>query len=78
MNVGLEYRDRVAAMSAVERVRRADALFRWSRDYLARSILAGEGPISDDLLRCRIAYRQYGTSRSARTLIDELVARVSG
>jgi len=38
MNVELEYRARIDAMSVVERIRRAEALFDWSRDYIARSI----------------------------------------
>ena len=75
MNVELEYRIRVDAMSAVERIRRAEALFRWSRDYLARSVLAMEGPMSDDLLRRKVALRQYGADPSTKKLINELDAR---
>jgi hypothetical protein len=78
MNVELEYRIRVDAMSVVERVRRAEALFRWSRDYLARSILSAQGPMSDDLLKQKVALRQYGADQAAKKLIDELGARVSG
>ena len=57
MNVEAEYRARIDAMSAVERVRRAEVLFCWSRDYLARSILAEQGPMSDDRLKREIALR---------------------
>lgn len=64
-------------MSVVERVRRAEALFRWSRDYLARSILAAQGPMSDELLKLEVALRQYGADPAAKVLIDELSARVS-
>jgi hypothetical protein len=78
MSVELEYRIRVEAMSSVERIRRAEALFRWSREYLARSILAAQGPMSDDLLKHRVALRQYGTNPASKRLIDELGARVSG
>lgn len=75
MNVELEYRARIDAMSAVERVRRAEALLRWSRDFLARSILAAQGPISDGRLGKEILLRQYGADPAARRLIDELDPR---
>lgn len=77
MNVEAEYRHRIDAMSAVERIRRAEALFRWSRDYLARSVLAAQGPMSGDRLRHEVALRQYQADPSARKLIGELRARVS-
>ena len=48
-------------MSVAERIRRAEVLFNWSRDYLARSIVAARGPMSDDDLKWEIALRQYGT-----------------
>jgi hypothetical protein len=78
MNVELEYRNRIDAMSVLDRVRRAEALFRWSRDYLARSILAAEGPMSDERLKHKVALRQYGTDSATRRLIDELRTRDSG
>ena len=77
MNVELEYRARIDAMSVVERIRRAEALFDWSRDYLARSILAERGPMSDDDLKREIAVRQYGADPATRELIDELRNRAS-
>jgi hypothetical protein len=75
MNVELEYRIRVDAMSSVERIRRAEALFRWSRDYLARSILTAQGPMPDNLLKHKVALRQYGANPTTKQLIDELGAR---
>jgi len=78
MNVELEYRIRIDAMSVVERIRRAEALFRWSRDYLARSVLAAQGPMSDDRLKREVALRQYGADPAARKLIDEWPTRASG
>jgi hypothetical protein len=59
-------------MSIVERVRRSEELFNWSRDYLARSIVATRGPMPDDELRWEVALRLYGTSPAMRELIDEL------
>lgn len=77
MNLEAEYRARVGAMSVVERVRRAEALFIWSRDFLARSILATQGPMSDARLKRAVALRQYGTDARVRSLIDEASIRVS-
>jgi hypothetical protein len=77
MTIEREYRARVDAMSVVERVRRAEALFNWSRDYLARSIAAARGPMSDDDLRWEVALRQYGSHPVMRKLIDELRSRAS-
>ena len=77
MDVKLEYRTRIDAMSVVERVRRAEALFDWSRDYIARSILAARGPLPEDRLKWEVALRQYGADPQTRALIDELRARVA-
>jgi hypothetical protein len=67
-----EYRARISAMSIVERVRRSENLFNWSRDYMARSIVAARGPMPDDELRWEVALRQYGADPAMRRLIDEL------
>jgi hypothetical protein len=66
------YRARVDAMSIVERVRRAEELFNWSRDYVARSILAARGPMSDDDLKWEVALRMYGADPRIRELINEM------
>ena len=77
MNVENEYNRLVDAMTVAERVRRAEALFRWSRDYLARSIRATQGPMSEDRLKREVALRQYGSDPAARRLIDEWPVDVS-
>ena len=77
MNVEIEYSRLVEAMAVAERVRRAEALFRWSRDYLARSILATQGPMSEARLKREVALRQYGSDPTARRLIDEWPVDVS-
>ena len=76
MNVEYEYRLLIDAMTVAERVRRAEALFRWSRDYPARSIRATQGPMSEARLKREIAVRQYGSDPAARRLIDEWPVRV--
>ncbi len=77
MNVELEYRARIDAMSVADRIRRAEVLFNWSRDYLARSIVAARGQISDDDVKWEVALRQYGADPVTRKLIDELRDRAS-
>ena len=46
MNVEREYQARVDAVGIVERVRRAEMLFTWSREFVTRSILDARGPMS--------------------------------
>ena len=77
MNVELEYRARIDAMSVADRIRRTEALFNWSRDYLVRSIVAARGQMSDDDVKWEIALRQYGADPVTRELIDELRDRAS-
>ena len=77
MTVESEYRARVDRMSILERIRRAEELFNWSRDYLARSIVAAQGPMSDDDLKWEVALRQYGRQPAMRKLIDELRGRAA-
>lgn len=78
MSVENEYRALIDAMTVAERVRRAEALLMWSGDYLARSILATHGPISEATLKREIALRRYGSDPAVRRLIDELPTRASG
>ena len=75
MSIEAAYRERVDAMSVAERIRRAETLFNWSRDYIARSILASRGSISDDDLKWEVALRQYGSHPQTRELIDDLRGR---
>jgi hypothetical protein len=71
IDIDREYRARIQAMTIVERIQRAEALFIWSRDYVARSILAAKGPMSDDELKYEMALRLYGSDPETRALIEE-------
>ena len=73
--VQAEYLARVAAMSIAERVLRADAMFRWARDYVARQIDDGPAPVSKAELKWEVAIRLYGADPAVRKLIEELQAR---
>ena len=77
MTLSDEYRARVEAMTAQERIGRAESLLAWSRGLLARSIVATKGPLTGDRLKWEVALRQYGSDREARQLIDELRTRAA-
>jgi hypothetical protein len=77
VNVEREYKARVAAMSVVERVRRAEALFIWSRSYLERSILQADGSYSRNEAIWNLALRQYGADPIARAWLEELRAHAT-
>ena len=77
MNIEGEYRARIDAMSVAEKVRRAEVLFNWSRDYIVRSIIASRGQMSDTDVKWELALRQYGADPATRKLIDELRDRAS-
>jgi len=64
----------VEAMSPAERVRRAEELFRWSRDCIVRQ-LAAAGPLSDVALERKLALRLYGADPRFRELIEGLTGR---
>jgi hypothetical protein len=71
IDVEHEYRARIQAMSIVERIQRAEALFKWSRGFLARSIVAAKGPLSDDALKYEMALRLYGSDPEMKALIED-------
>jgi hypothetical protein len=58
--IEVEYRRRIDSMSISERVQRAEALLSWARGFIARQILAGQGPLPEDRLKWEIALRQSG------------------
>jgi hypothetical protein len=64
-------------MSAIDRIRRSEELFDWSRDYIARSIVAVRGKLPLDELRREVALRQYGANPVVRELIEELRDRAA-
>jgi len=72
-----KYRQCVRAWSAAERVRRAESLFNWSRDFLARSIARSSPDISETELRWEIALRQFGSDPAFRELVRECRHRAS-
>jgi hypothetical protein len=72
-----KYDDCVKAMGVVGRVRRMDAFFCWSRDYLARSVASLSPGLTDREFKLEIALRQYGSDPRMRELIRELQSRAA-
>ncbi len=69
--------ERTAAMTPAERVARASAMLRWTREFLARQIAAEEPDCSEELLKLKVAARLYAAEPSVLALIHEQMRRVS-
>jgi hypothetical protein len=72
-----KYRECVDALSVAERIRRAESMFCWSRDFIARSLSETFPGLSEVDLKWEIAIRQYGSSATFRNLVSECRSRVS-
>jgi hypothetical protein len=59
-----------------ERMARCVALLKWSRDLIARQILATHGPRSFERLKWEVAMRQYGADPQVRAMIQRMLDRV--
>ena len=78
------YRDAIDAMSPAERVARSAAMFEWTRQQLARQIIAertvnGASPkIDPESLKWMVALRLYGDQPVVRRLIEQRLRDVPG
>ena len=59
------------------KVARAAEMFRWSRDWIMRQILAEKGPMSEERLSLEIAMKMYGHEESVRQLIEKALSHVA-
>ena len=71
------YASRMDALSPQERMARCVAMLKWTRDLLARQIIAELGTISDERLKWEVASRMYGSDPAARAIIDQRLEDVS-
>ena len=76
--VELKYQQGIAALTPAQRVARSAALFAWTRDQIARQIVAEHGDIDSESLRWHVALRLYGSEPSVRHLIERKLSDVSG
>ncbi|NQT36260.1 MAG: hypothetical protein HQ581_02160 [Planctomycetes bacterium] len=67
----------IDALSPYERVQRATAMFQWSREIIARRVLAQLGPMDPERLKWEVALRQYGADPRTRAMIERRLASVS-
>lgn len=68
------YQQRIEAMSPVEKVARSMAMFAWTREWIARQILAEQGPVGPERLKWLVALRLYGNEPQVRAWIEERLA----
>lgn len=71
--VELKYRELIDAMTAKERMARAAALLQWSREAIARRIVAESGPMDSERLKWHVALRQYGADPATRKMIQRIL-----
>jgi len=71
------YQDQMDALSPKERVERAIAMAKWTRELLSRQIMSEKGTLSAEQLKWEVALRLYGADTSARTLIERKLTSVS-
>jgi len=76
-SVESEYRKRIDAMTIAQRVQRAAEMLAWARGFVARQVLAELGSLPEERLKWEVALRQYGADPMARSLIEEMLYRVS-
>ncbi len=72
-----EYQSRMDALTGTERIARSMAMLKWTREMIARQILAQEGPMSDERLRWKVALRLYAGDSAVCRLIESRLADVS-
>ena len=74
--IELKYQERIDAMTPKERVARAASLFQWTRETIARQIIAKSGPMDSEQLKWRVAMRQYGGDKTTREMIQKVLDNV--
>lgn len=72
-----QYTSRMDALSAQERIARCAAMLKWTRDLLARQVIAELGAISDERLKWEVAKRMYGSDPTTTAMIDQRLEDVS-
>ena len=72
-----QYNSRMDALSPQERIARCAAMLKWTRDLLARQVVAELGAISEERLKWEVAKRMYGSDPTAKAIIDQRLKDVS-
>ena len=72
-----EYQSRMNDLSGRERVSRSLAMLQWTREMLARQIVAEKGEMSKERLKWEVALRMYGADRATQRMIESKIVGVS-
>ena len=72
------YQSRMDGLPGKERIARSLALLKWSREMIARRIVAERGVISEERLKWEIALQLYGGDPTVCRMIESELADVSG
>lgn len=64
------------ALSVKERVARSMTMLKWTRDMIARQVVAESGPMSNERLKWEVALRLYGSDKITREMIERKLADV--
>ncbi len=72
-----EYQSRMKTLTGRERVARSMAMLKWTREMIARQIIAQEGPMSDERLKWKVALRLYASDAAVCRLVESKLAHVS-
>jgi hypothetical protein len=72
-----EYLRQIDALAGKERVARSMAMLQWTREMLARQIVAEAGAMRDEQLKWEVARRLYGSDPAIREMIERRSADVS-
>jgi len=76
--VELEYRRRIQAMSPEEKIARSAAMLAWTRQQMARKILAEFPGLSEEALKWKVALKLYENEPEVVKLIEEHLKSVPG
>lgn len=76
-SVELAYQQQICAMTPAERVARSAAMFQWTREQIARQIVAQQGPTDPESRKWLVALRLYGQEPAIRALIERELGDVS-
>lgn len=72
-----DYVSRMDATSDRERVTRAVSVLAWSRQMIARRLVAEKGEMSEERLKWEVALRLYGSDPVISRMIESELAGVS-
>jgi hypothetical protein len=72
------YQSRMADLPGKERIARSLALLKWSREMIARRIVAERGVISEERLKWEVALQLYAGDPTVCRMIESELADISG